>query len=284
MNIYTIIKKIELLNETDYGARYYDAEIAKWKSIDPLAEDNEHYTPYSYGLNNPIRYIDPNGMNSEDDAFNSWLSGFPNDVVNNDKDNISNKVINSTANTSSTGAKSAVSSANVGNVNKDGPGPGPDANVIKDANDLYVLNVSDHKSNPLANQGDPSPQNSQGDIQGNQSGPGPRQPSQLPQIKPAANGKFPSVQYKKDSRGRTYYVDRIGMVHYVSQGLLAKSVETIPSKLSTWGGVGWSVMKGGWLGFAGGLGFGIMDNVQTDWWDNYVNKTGSWMGTDGKEH
>jgi len=43
-------------------------------------------------------------------------------------------------------------------------------------------------------------------------------------------------------------------------------------------------MKGGWLGFAGGLGFGIMDNVQTDWWDNYVNKTGSWMGTDGKEH
>ena len=53
------------LNRLDYGARWYDPVIARWSSMDPLAEKYYSISPYAYCANNPVKYIDPDGRGFE---------------------------------------------------------------------------------------------------------------------------------------------------------------------------------------------------------------------------
>ncbi len=56
----------------DYrGARFYDSDVARFLSLDPLAADYPSLSDYSYVAGNPISFIDPTGMAVDDWVQNS---------------------------------------------------------------------------------------------------------------------------------------------------------------------------------------------------------------------
>ena len=61
----------ELDNETGlyyYGARYLDPTGAMWLSVDPMWEKYAGMSPYNYCAGNPVKLVDPLGMEVEDDV------------------------------------------------------------------------------------------------------------------------------------------------------------------------------------------------------------------------
>jgi RHS repeat-associated protein len=60
------------LENYDYYARFCDVQLGRWSTMDPKSEKYQSLSPYVYTANNPLYYVDPNGMVIDPFSMTQW--------------------------------------------------------------------------------------------------------------------------------------------------------------------------------------------------------------------
>jgi uncharacterized protein RhaS with RHS repeats len=72
-----LIAGILILSVGSSFARYYDSRIGRFLSVDPHSGRYVAWSPYTYALDNPLKYVDPNGKDAIPIVFKDYkISAF----------------------------------------------------------------------------------------------------------------------------------------------------------------------------------------------------------------